>query len=56
MNYFILSYMALGFVFSLVIGIEYNCVGEEKFPEFYGSLFIFKKNLWLLQWSIITVF
>ncbi len=44
MNYFILSYIALGFVFSLVIGIEYTCVGEEKFPEFYGSPFIFKEK------------
>lgn len=42
MKFIILPYIALGFVLSLVIGIEYKCVGTEMFPDFYGSPFVFK--------------
>lgn len=42
MKYLIIPYIALGFVLSLAIGIEYNCDGQEMFPTFFGSPFVFK--------------
>ncbi len=44
MKYLIIPYIALGFVLSLAIGIEYNCDGQEMFPTFFGSPFVFKKE------------
>tara|TARA_R110000868_G_scaffold411378_1_gene703389 strand:+ start:1981 stop:2436 length:456 start_codon:yes stop_codon:yes gene_type:complete len=44
MKYVIIPYIALGLVLSLTIGIEYNCVGQEMFPEYYGSPFVFKQK------------
>jgi hypothetical protein len=44
MKYIIIPYIALGLVSSLVIGIEYNCEGQEMFPTFFGSPFVFKKE------------
>ncbi len=29
---------------SIALGIEYNCVGQEMFPEYYGSPFVFKQK------------
>ncbi len=42
MKYVIIPYIALGFTLSLVISIEYTCTGQEMFPEYYGSPFVFK--------------
>ena len=44
MKYVIIPYIALGLVLSLTIGVEYNCVGQEMFPEYYGSPFVFKQK------------
>lgn len=72
MKYIIIPYIALGFVLSLVIGIEYNCVGQEMFPVYYGCPFIFKKEslcssmeyyysisgllLNIASWSVLLIF
>lgn len=44
MKYVIIPFIALGFVLSLVVGVEYQCEGNEMFPEYYGSPFVFKKT------------
>ncbi len=44
MKYVIIPYIALGLVLSLAIGLEYHCVGQEMFPEYYGSPFVFKQK------------
>ena len=44
MRFVIIPYIALGLVLSLAIGIEYNCDGQEMFPTFYGSPFVFKQK------------
>ena len=44
MKYFIIPYIALGFVLSCIIEIEYNCIGNEMFPIYYGNPFIFKQK------------
>lgn len=44
MKYAIIPYLALGLILSLAIGIEYNCQGQEMFPIFYGSPFVFKQT------------
>lgn len=41
MKYLLIIYIALGLVLSCIISIEYNCSGNEMFPKFYGSPFIF---------------
>lgn len=43
-KYLTTPFIALGIVLSLVFGIEYSCTGEEMFPEYYGSPFVFKKK------------
>lgn len=43
MKYAIIPYIALGLVLSLFICIEYRCEGQEIFPIYYGSPFIFKQ-------------
>jgi hypothetical protein len=44
MKYAIILYIALGLILSLAIGIQYHCEGEEMFPIYYGSPFIFMKT------------
>lgn len=44
MKYVIIPYIALGLVLSLIIGIEYKCEGQEMFPSYYGSPFVFKQK------------
>lgn len=44
MNYFIIFYVALGIVLSSVVTIEYDCIGSERFPKYYGSPFIYKQD------------
>lgn len=44
MKYFIICFIALSLVLSSVITIEYNCVGTEMFPKYYGSPFIYKQD------------
>ncbi len=44
MKYVIILYIAFGLVLSLVIGIKYNCQGQEMFPTYYGSPFVFKQT------------
>lgn len=39
-----IPFIALGIVLSLIFGIEYNCQGEEMFPIYYGSPFVFKEK------------
>jgi hypothetical protein len=43
-KYLTIPFIALGIVLSLVFGIEYNCQGEEMFPIYYGSPFVFKEK------------
>ncbi len=72
MKYLIIPFISLGFILSLTIGIEYNYSGEEIFPTYYGSPFIFKEKslgssmeyyysisgmvLNILIWSLILFF
>lgn len=44
MKYAIIPFIALGLVLSLAIGIEYKCEGQEMFPTYYGSPFVFKQK------------
>ncbi|GHN00335.1 hypothetical protein WSM22_18240 [Cytophagales bacterium WSM2-2] len=44
MKYVIIPYIALGLILSLAIGIKYNCAGQEMFPVYYGSPFVFKQK------------
>jgi hypothetical protein len=44
MKFVIIPYIALGLVLSLALGIEYNCEGQEMFPTYFGSPFVFKQN------------
>lgn len=44
MKYFIICIFALGIVLSSIITIEYNCIGTEMFPKYYGSPFIYKRD------------
>ena len=44
MKYIIIPYIALGLVLSLSIGIHYTFEGQEIFPDYYGSPFIFKQK------------
>ncbi|MBS3912870.1 MAG: hypothetical protein KG003_00070 [Bacteroidetes bacterium] len=44
MKYAIIPYIALGLILSLAIGVEYNCEGQEMFPTYYGSPFVFKQK------------
>lgn len=44
MKYIIILYIALGCVLSLIVGIEYSCNGQEMFPEYYASPFVFKQK------------
>lgn len=44
MKYVIIPYIAFGLVLSMVVGIEYNCTGQEMFPTYYGSPFVFKQK------------
>ena len=44
MKYIIIPYIAFGLVLSLTLGVEYNCVGEEMFPSYYGNPFVFKQK------------
>jgi hypothetical protein len=43
-KYLTIPFIALGVVLSLVFGVEYNCQGEEMFPIYYGSPFVFKEK------------
>lgn len=44
MKYIIIPFIALGFVLSSALGINYYCEGLEMFPEYYGSPFVFKQK------------
>jgi hypothetical protein len=44
MKYVIIPYIALGFVLSVILGIEYNFLGTENLPTYWGSPFIFKQE------------
>jgi hypothetical protein len=44
MKYVITLYIALGFVLSSALGIEYSCDGQDMFPEYTGSPFIFRQK------------
>ena len=44
MKYIAIPYVALGLILSLAIGIEYNCEGQDIFPTYYGSPFVFKQK------------
>jgi hypothetical protein len=44
MKYAIIAYIALGCVLSVSFGIVYRCEGQEVFPVFYGSPFVFKRT------------
>ncbi len=44
MKYLIAFYIGLGLVLSSLITIEYNCIGDEQFPKFWGSPFVFSKS------------
>ena len=44
MKYIFTLYVALGFVLSSAVGIEYSCDGQEMFPEYTGSPFILRQK------------
>lgn len=44
LKYIIIPYIALGLVFSMAIGLEYDCTGDEIFPKYFGSPFVFKQK------------
>lgn len=44
MKFVIIPYIALGFVLSVVLGIEYNFMGEEMMPKYWGSPFVYKQE------------
>jgi hypothetical protein len=44
MKFAIIPYVALGLILSLSLGIEYTCQGQEIFPTYYGSPFVFKQK------------
>ncbi len=44
MKYILIPFIALGLGLSLIVGVEYNCIGQEMFPKYYGSPFIFKQK------------
>jgi hypothetical protein len=44
MKYIIILFISFGLVLSLEIGVEYNCSGQEMFPKYYGSPFVFKRT------------
>jgi hypothetical protein len=44
MKYVIIPYIALGLILSLIIGIEYNFLGQEMLPTYYGNPFVFKQK------------
>ena len=44
MKYLITFYIALGLVLSSIITIEYKCKGDELFPKYYGSPFVFAES------------
>ncbi len=44
MKFVIIPYIALGFVLSVIIGIEYNFKGEEMMPTYWGSPFVYKQE------------
>jgi hypothetical protein len=72
MKYALIPFIALGLVLSLSLGIEYHCEGEEMFPTYYGSPFVFKQEslgssmeyfysisgltLNVLIWSLVLLF
>ena len=72
MKFIIIPYIALGLVLSIVIGIEYDCLGQEMFPTYFGSPFVFKQKslgssmeyfysisgliLNILTWSLVLYF
>jgi hypothetical protein len=43
-KHLVIFFIALGMSLSLVIGIEYDCIGSEMFPTYYGSPFVFKRT------------
>lgn len=43
-EYLVVFFIALGMSLSLIVCIEYDCVGTEMFPTYYGSPFVFKKT------------
>lgn len=43
-KYLTIPFITLGIILSLVFGVEYNCKGEEMFPIYYGSPFVFKQK------------
>lgn len=44
MKFVIIPYIALGLVLSVVLGIEYNFIGEEMMPKYWGSPFVYKQE------------
>lgn len=44
MKYILIVYIALGFVLSMIFGLEYKAAGVEEMPVFFASPFIFKQK------------
>ena len=44
MKFLLIFFIALGLVLSCVLTLEYNCVGNEVFPKYWGSPFVFKQS------------
>jgi len=44
MKYFLVPFIALGLTLSMVVVVEYDCVGREMFPTYYGSPFVFMRK------------
>lgn len=43
-HYLLLVFLAFGLSMSMLFGVKYHCSGQEMFPEYYGSPFVFKRN------------
>lgn len=44
MRFIIIAYIALGFVLSLIVGIEYHFIGNEMMPKYWASPFVYKQE------------
>lgn len=40
----LIIHIAIGLVLSLIVSIQYECVGNENFPIYFGSPFIYKQT------------
>jgi len=44
MKFILIPYISLGFILSVTIGIEYNFIGNEMMPRYWGCPFVYKSE------------